>query len=269
MNPRTDESHLVPPWGPIELSHGSTVAHRIGPRDQWFAFRENEIRIATAAAPEGLPEPTAEPPEEVEWSRWAVPKGEHAVFLRPALPDRPVVLQPEVPFSLLPRTEARIYVRIPLWIRVEVATGDRTLLMEVPTVDLSDTWWGGFLEGELCYWLHTHARRGVRPELLQPYLAMCPLLLVNRSGMDLKVEKLAFRVAHLSLFLHQGGLWADESLVRYQGEAEGSEVQTTGKPPPEAAGAPQVVAPRLPTARSFSARTFARLRGLPGMGAGT
>ncbi len=269
MTPPTATTPLRPPWGPVDLASGAVVPCRIGPRDHWFAFRQGEVQVATALDGEGGATPAAEPPEEVEWARWAVPPGgEGSVFLRPALPDRSVVLQPEVPFSLLPRAEARIFVRIPLWVRVEMAGGDRTLLHEVPSVELSDTWWGGFLDGELCYWLHTHARREMRQELLVPHLAVCPLLLLNRSGSDLRVEKLAFRVSHLSLFLHDGGFWADESVVRYEGEAEGSQVEITGRAPEEAKGAPRVAEPRIPVVRSFSARTFQRLRGLPGLGGG-
>jgi hypothetical protein len=269
MNMPADGSDLLPPpWGRLELPLGTTLPHRIGPRDHWFAFRDREIQVATTPVPEGAVTPTPEPPEGVEWARWAVPGEGRTVVLRPALPNRSVVLQPELPFSLLPRAEARIYVRIPLWIRVEMADTERTLLSEVPTVELSDTWWGDFLEGELCYWLHTHARREMRPELIQPYLAICPLLLVNRSGTDLRVEKLAFRVAHLSLFAHRGGLWADESVVRYQGESEGSQIEITGKPPPEATGATRVAGPRIPVSRGFTARTFARLLAFPGLGGG-
>lgn len=270
MSMPSDGSHLLPPpWGRLELPVETTLRHRIGPRDHWFAFRDREIQVASAPVPEGEATPTPEPPEGVEWARWAVPGEGRSVVLRPTLPNRSVVLQPELPFSLLPRAEARIYVRIPLWIRVEMADPERSLLSEVPTVDLSDTWWGSFLEGDLCYWLPTHARREMRAELIQPYLAICPLLLVNRSGTDLRVEKLAFRVAHLSLFAHRGGLWADESVVRYQGEAEGSQIEITGKPPPEASGAIRVADPRIPVSRGFTARTFARLLAFPGLGGGS
>lgn len=268
MTMPADGSDLPLPWGRLELPSGKILPHRIGPRDHWFAFRNGEIQVATAPVPEGEATPTPEPPQEVEWARWAVPGDERAIVLRPALPNRSVVLQSELPLSLLPRAEARIYVRMPLWIRIEMTDPERTLLSEIPTVELSDTWWGGFMEGELCYWLHTHARREMLPELIRPYLAVCPLLLVNRSGTDLRVEKLALRVAHLSLFAHRGGLWTDESIVRYQGESEGSQIEITGEPPPEASGATRVADARVPMGRGFTARTFARLMALPGMGGG-
>lgn len=268
MDPTAAESPLEAPWGRIHVPDEAPLPRRIGPRDVWLLFRDGELRMASAPVPPELAgeEPDPEPPEGAAWSRWATPDGEREIELRPALPDRPVVLEPEVPFSLLPRARARIYVRVPLWIRVELASGDRTVLKEIPTVAMSDTWWGGFFEGELCYWLPITARRDVRPDLLGPHLAICPLSLENRSAADLEVERLQLRMAHLTLFRDEVGFWSDESRVRYQGDTEGSQIQMSGRPPPKARTAERVTDPREPVARGFRARTFARLRTLPGLG---
>jgi hypothetical protein len=263
---------LVAPWGEIQLEVDQPVARRIGPRDLWLHLRQGEIRLAHAKAEEGTEEPPA-PPEEVSaWSRWALPaRGNDAspvrVTLRPGLPERPLIVQPEVPFALLPRAQAHVYVRIPLTIRVEVArpTGEAVLLRTLPTLELSDTWWGDFIGGELCSWLTTTARRAVDASLLEPHLAICPLVMVNQSDADLKVEKLAFRVEHLSLFSDPPGFWADESRVRYQGEQEGSQIDMTGEAPKEATDPQRVLAPPVP-ARGIRALTFNRLLSLPGLG---
>jgi hypothetical protein len=268
MNPAPEATLLRPPWGRVPVPTEAPAVRRIGPRDVWLLFREGEIRVATALVPpESIAEePSPQPPDGNPWARWATPEGERDVMLRPAFPNRAVVLEPEVPFSLLPRSQARIFVRVPLWIRVEVADGDRTLLQEIPTVEMSDTWWGGFLEGELCYWLPITARREVRPELMAPHLAVCPLHLTNRSLLDLEVERLTLRMVHLSLFQDELGFWSDESTVRYQGEAEGSQLEMSGRPPREAIDAVKVADPRVPVARGFRARTFARFRALHGLG---
>jgi hypothetical protein len=82
------------------------------------------------------------------------------------------------------------------------------------------------------------------------------------------VEKLAVRTSHLSLFVREGRIWSDESRVLYQGGEEGSQIQMTGRPPPEAQGAELVSGPRTPIQRGFRARTFDRLKALPGLGGG-
>jgi len=105
--------------------------------------------------------------------------------------------------------------------------------MEIPTETLSDTWWGTPVEGRLCYWLHITARREALPSVFRPDRILCPLDLLNRAKEDLPVEKILLPVSHLSVFRGVGSLWSDEIRIRYKGEAEGSEVEMTGRTPPE------------------------------------
>ncbi len=268
-----------PPWGPRQLSPRRTQALRIGPRDFWLRAQDGEIWVAHSAPPPldmasvdpsllGPLEP--EPPESVEWARWATPGGETEILMRPAFPERPLVLQPERPFRLLSGAAARVFVRVPLQIRLELplAKQESTLLLdELPSIAMSDTWWGDVMEGELGWWLPTSARREMRAELHHPHLAVCPLHLQNRSGTDLAVDKLAVRVVHLSLFRHGDELWGDESSVVYQGSAEGSRIEMSGRPPPEADEGRLVAGPRIRSQQGFRARTFHRLMTLsPGGG---
>jgi hypothetical protein len=278
MKTASDPVHLDAPWGEVPLDTGRAVGRRMGPRELWVDVVHGEIRLADRKVAPGSDGPPVEPDA---WSRWALPAipkdaGAGAIprstlHLRPSFPDRAIIVQPEVPFSLVPRAEARIFVRIPLTIRIELDLPDSpapVLLKTLPTLELSDTWWGGFVDGELCYWLHTTARRAAGPELLEPHLVICPLHLVNQSRSDLKVEKLCFRVEHLSLYADRNGFWADESRVRYQGDTEGSHIDMTGRPPEEALSPRRILAP--PTAaRGIRALTFKGLMGRPGMGGGS
>lgn len=265
-----DRRALSSPWGEYTIPPTEPLTVGLGPLLLWARTWADEIWLAHSPGdwtrPEDVsgPEP---PPEDASWVRWPVPDGTDRLLLSPVLPPRSIVVEPELAFRLLPGTRARIFVRVPLWARVELAEGEGAVpLTEVPTLVLSDTWWGGFTEGELCYWLPTTARRHQTRELFAPHLAMCPLQLSNRSDEELQVEKIALRVAHLSLFSDEGRLWADETRVRYRGEEEGSDIDTSGKAPAEASGAIRVRAPRSPVPRGFRARTFARLRALSGLG---
>lgn len=266
--PISDEA-LPTPWG-IRPVRTGTVSHvRVGPRVIWLTIRHGEIWLAHKEVGDA-PVP-GEPPEDAPWARWATPGGEEEVFLRPAFPDRSVVLSPERPFTLLPGSSVRIFVRVPFWIRVELPTarGKSLLLHELPSAAMSDTWWGDFLDGELAYWLPISARRAMTPELFEPHLGVCPLVLENSSDGDLNVDKLAFRMTNLSIFAKENELWADESQVLFQGDEDGSQVHITGHPSAEATGAVRVAAPRAPIVRGLKARTFARInRAISSMGGG-
>jgi hypothetical protein len=89
---------------------------------------------------------------------------------------------------------------------------------------------------------------------------VCPLQLENASRDELHVDRIALRVAHLSVFRQGQRLWADETRVRYLGEDAGSRIDMSGKPPAEAPDAERLTPPDDPLSRGFTGRTFARLR---------
>lgn len=210
--------------------------------------------ISHTGQPDGVPDEA--------WIRWALPAAEE-LELQPALPDRLVVVSPEQPFFLPPEGRARIFVRVPLFVRVSTQgrASEAATLEEFPSLVLSDTWWGTFTEGELGYWLGTRARRAVVPDIYEPHLAICPFVLVNRSTQPLPVERFAVRVAYLTLFGRGDRVvWTDEVQVRYEGGHEGSEIRYTGRVPDDAGEVRLLAASREPPPRGFHARTFGMLK---------
>lgn len=266
MTTRSEEAPSGP-WREHDLEGRGPVTVQVGPVRLHLQAVAGEIRAAweRSAALEGPWNEDAwvEDAAELEWTRWAPGRWTGRVALAPAFPDRPVVVTPGDPFHLMGGAEARIYVRLPLWIQLQAVHQDGPVpLASVPTSEWSDTWWGTPEEGELCYWLQTRARRAVTEALFQPHMVVCPLHLVNHSAHDLHVDKIALRVEYLSLYEQDGATWSDATRVRYQGEAEGSRLEMAGKPPREAPQASLLARPRTKMARGFSARTFARLRSL-------
>lgn len=257
---------LPDPWGVHLLEDGCTCPIRIGSLALWLRSRNGEIWIANdQPGAEGI---APEPPDDERWARWAVPGGSNTVRLVPIFPDRPIVVEPELTFRLLRHAEARVYIRVPLWVRIEFGDPAATLV-EMPISPSSDTWFGTLDDGELCYWHATTARRTVEADLFEPHLAVCPLQLSNQASMELNVQTIALRVVHLSLFVSDsGGFWADETRVRYEGDELGSSIDNTGRAPSEASGALLVTQPRIPIQRNLRTRTFARLKALSGLGHG-
>ncbi len=247
------------PWGPLAVPAGETTSVAVGPLVLRLRRLGAELWIGVRSTPETAG--AAGPASEGSWTRWALPpEGEAGVHLAPALPDRLLVVKPRPPFHLAPGAEARVYVRVPIWVQVRLGGAAGALLGEFPTVPLSDTWWGDMADGSLGYWLDSSARRSFSADLVQPHLAVCAMDLSNRSREALPVEKVALRVVHLSVFRSDAGLWCEEVRVRYQGGEE-SHLEMSGRPPEEAEGAELVAPPRIPAERGLRARTFARLMG--------
>lgn len=269
---RTDSQHPPAPWGRHPLREGDSLTVELGPLTLRARRREGEVWLAhvpgdwTRAARRRAGDPSPDGGEE-EWTRWPVPGETSGLNLAPLFPPRPLIAEPELSFRLLSRSRARVFIGVPLWVRVSTLGDAGRTLCEVPSVTLSDTWWGDPTEGELCYWLATTARREVPPGTFDPNVAVCPLELANRSDDELPVERVALRVAHLTLFGDDGRLWADETRVRYRGVEEGSDVEVSGKRPQEAPESVRVAEPRdPPPRRGLHTRTFARLRELSRLG---
>lgn len=265
MTDSTGPSPGLYPWGHHRIVGEDPLIARIGALSVAVQVRGDEIWVSHdgGASSEVPPPHPVDPPE---WSRWAAAGIPEGIEILPVLPDRPLVLQPEKPFHLLPGARARIYVRVPVWVQLRIPGQRGIPLRELPALILSDTWWGNFTEGELCYWLHIGARRTAPPEIFAPDRIICPVELTNQAREDLPVEKILLRCEHLTVFRGSHSLWSDEVLVRYRGEEVGSVLEMSGKAPPEAAQATSLAPPRTPPARSLTARTFARIRGFPGLG---
>jgi len=267
------------PWGPHRVDDGTTTTVRLGPLTLRLRAEAGEIRIAhdwvsepDAAgrhpghekAGSGAPSERRTEDEAPDWSRWAPRDWNGEIDLRPTLPDRSVVVSPQDRFHLLPGAEARIYLRVPLWARLEAVRNDGTRdeLELLPTIPASDTWWGSVQDGELCYWLTTLARRRLSDDLFEPHLAICPLSLENLSDDDLLVETIALRVEHLSLYHDGHRIFSDETDVRYHGDDEGSRLRTAGRAPPEAPDVTLLTPARVPMQKGFRAKPFRTLRSM-------
>ena len=247
-------------WGTADVAVGSeqrlslgdlTVVLRREPKELWVRHEYGGVQT--------------DPRDDDGWTRWAASR-EDRYELRPALPDRSIVVSPERPFHLPPHQRSRIYVRVPLFARLtRIAKGEApSVLEELPSVVLSDTWWGDFVEGELAYWVLTRARRAVTPDLFEPHLALCPFSLVNGSDEPLPVVRFAVRVAYLTLFGRGEEVWTDEVRVSYDGAERGSEIDYTGRVVDEAKELSRLAEPRQPAPRGLHMRTFGKLRALSG-----
>ena len=245
-------------WGAVALASEGEVERVLGSLRLRLRAVGPEIWIRGSHGGEGEP-------DAGEWTRWSVEPGTK-VELRPAMPDRPVVVAPEQPFHLPMRARARVFVRIPVFVQVVTRDGEdaESVLAELPSVVLSDTWWGTHTEGLVAYWLTTRARRTAPPEIFVPHLAVCPLHLSNASDEPLPVDRLAIRTDHLSIFGNAAATWTDEVLVEYHGASEESELTYTGEAITEAGAVRRIAGPREVPPRGLKARTFGRLKAMSG-----
>lgn len=246
-------------WGTVSLQEKGTHFIHLGELYLWIKTKHTEIWIAHCYADEiSRPIDESIPPEEVKWSRWAHKKGAKQLQILPALADLPLIVHSEYSLTVSPHTILQVFSRVPLWISISVAE-DNYKLLELPVSELSRTWFGTPLEGELCYHTTTKARRDLSQISPEPYLISCPITISNESSEALDFERFCFRVERLGIYKYNDALWADETQITYRGEEQHSDVIMTGKLPDGIEKQMQLAKPRHQIHSSLATRTFKRL----------
>lgn len=189
--------------------------------------------------------------------RYVFQSTDSTLQLLPALADRPVVSRPIVPFTVPAREEATIFVSTPLWAHTQTGSGSRTL-QYIPIRRPSDTWFGSStLEGELCYASRTYGRLNLSEIPLLPYRAITRVLIRNRAGSALLVERLNLPVPFLSLFATaEGRLWTEAVTMVRDRDSSQADVRIQKSPPAEATETLKVASPREETGETLSMRAF-------------
>ena len=173
-------------WEPFKIERGKEYHWQIGPLKMWLKKIEDEWLVASEQSPNDLESEEivianlSEKPETPEWTRF-VCAGPDTMQLLPALPDRAVVVGSEMAVKILQENSALFFVTIPVWVCVYAGDKKETMLTEIPTVSLSNTWFGDPMTGELCYSLQSRAGMDIKHIPLSPHKAVCPVLLVNSS----------------------------------------------------------------------------------------
>ncbi|MBK9368060.1 MAG: hypothetical protein IPN01_17385 [Deltaproteobacteria bacterium] len=258
------------PWTaeyPLELDRALRV--RLGPLELRVSRRARELRVSSLSDPNQLArapevdhvspedEPGGASPKLNTW-RFGFTEEPSRLRLAPALADRPVIIRPEEPLTLLPGEEVRAYVSSPVWLRLLVGEA-RRLLLELPSHRPSDTWFGPLdHQGQLCYALATHLSLTWADRLWKPHRAITPVVIVNSAQEPFTVARLRVPVGQLSIYgTPDRRLWTERITLTRRDDAEGeARVTVDGEPPREAEGGELLSPPRAPGGRSFNLRAF-------------
>ncbi|MHC4329284.1 MAG: DUF432 domain-containing protein [Planctomycetota bacterium] len=251
-------------WKPHQIRPGECLEAQVGPALIWLRKSGDEIHIATKhhENAKSLTEPVAFrvvselEPAGLDWSRWVCGNKCRKVLLTPVMPDRPIVVRPELPVKIPSGGTALFFVGIPIWIRITAVSAKEFKLAEEPSVDLSNIWFGDPMSGHLCYSLRSRARREIADTQAQPHRASCPVTIRNASAEQVSVERFCVHVAHLGIYGGTSRLWTNGVNIAFKGEAEVSQLEYS-KTPPEYEDVGEVLSrPRIPVKTALLKRSF-------------
>jgi hypothetical protein len=210
-------------WGTFKLQEKEVRFWEIGPlllgierfSQEWHiasnssGSREKfDIKVAMTDIPSYLR-------EKLEFRRHVFKRTDPSITLTPMLADRPQVTRAEVPFYLPPNEQVTIYVSSPVWVQVK-ANDNKIAIDEIPTLRLSDTWYGpNTREGELCYSSSTFCRTNLDELTVKPHRIISPVIIQNNAKDSLLLDRLSLPMPYLSVFADENNnLWTEDILVK-------------------------------------------------------
>lgn len=256
-------------WGAFSIESGDTLRWRIGPMRMWIARTEQEWRVIheqgqdpfepalAVAQPSGNAD---EPTPLAHRVRFAFRSTPDPIRVLPALPDRALVVKPEVPIHLPPGEEIPLFISVPLWIGIHVGASS-TPLYETPIFRPSDTWFGPPTEaGGRCYASRTRARVSLENLALLPQRAASKVRIRNHAESELVLERLRLPSPTLSLFASANGqLWTETVTLERKEDGQSASVDLERGPSREIGRAELIMGPREPLERGLLTRAFGGL----------
>lgn len=252
------EPHVLQPGQTLEVCLGALHLWIHRGNEEWYIAHEtdadSEERCSIAVF-------SAERVADRPWTRWVLHEDIDCVRLRPLLPDRPVIVRPEMPICLMQKESIQFFIGIPIWIAVSFGLNNEPVV-EIPTLRLSNSWFGTVTEGELCYAMKTTALRYADDLLPAAYRAVFPLEIRNISNEKLNFQRLCLRSQHLNVYQGNLRLWTSSGRVSFRGEEKWSRIVYSRNAPPMGQAGKLLGEARSPIPRGVLLNTFDSLKQL-------
>jgi hypothetical protein len=254
-----------PWWGEFEIPEGGCGHWRIGPLRLWISRSAQEWRIAHERGDDPLeselavelPGATPPPAEQMNTRRYGFKRTKGRLGLLPALADRPVIIDPVLPFAIPPREELTLYISSAVWVQVRVGEPP-LLLQEEPAHRPSDTWFGpSTREGEMAYAGKTGARHDLENLPRRPHRVISAVRVRNRAADQLDLAKLKLPAPHMSIYGDdEGNLWTQTVTLERSEQGEMAELQLGKGPSPQAVRPRLLQGPRVQPGKGLLIRAF-------------
>ena len=209
-------------WKPHAIGHNQTLDLCLGSLHLWVHRGREEWYIAHENEPENEDRFSVGTSDALfdtnrDWTRWTLGGNIENIQLKPRLPDRPLIVRPEMPMCLMPKQSVQFFVGIPIWMAITFGAKQEQVT-EVPTMPLSNSWFGSFTEGELCYAMKTTAKLHQEDLILSAQRAVFPVEIRNASHEKLNFERLCLRPQFLNIYQGDSCMWTSKARVSYRGE---------------------------------------------------
>lgn len=177
-----------------------------------LSFENQTVEISSIA--EGIMvslQKEGEPAEE----QFIISQPVGTIYVRPQLPDRPLLLKGLPKLKILPGESCELKVLIPATIQLFNSVSQQTNLWEQPLSVLSQAWIGEPDNGILGYSLFDCCHLLSQVAEKKPNDIECRISLTNNSKKTMEPSKLSIDVTRLAVYQKNGDLYTDDIILQY------------------------------------------------------
>ena len=251
-------------WQSQTIKPGQTLELDLGSLSLWIHRGEQNWRVAYEIGDENEERCSISVSDEPrdprhDWTRWVLDNDVNQIQLKPQLPDRALIVRPEMPMCLMPKQSAQFFISIPIWVAITYGRSQEQV-MEIPSATLSNSWFGPFTEGELCYTVKTTAKSQEQDLRFSANRVVFPLEIKNASKEKLNFERLCVRPQFLNVYQGKTRMWTSKGRVSYRGEDTWSRIVYSSLPPEFDQANRMLGKAREPIQRGALLKTFDNLK---------
>lgn len=225
----------LPTYYSLQLDMGSLMLAVQHKKSEWYIYyqQETEIDINKNKLLKAIGQ--FSPCNYQEKVRFIVNDDVDVIEIMPALADRAVVCRPSTVIDIAPGAQTVLYITTPVWLTISLLRPNLTLLKEIASQRLSDTWFGhSTMEGELCYASTTSGRVDLEKLPHRIQRVTTALIIKNLADTNLVFERVSIPVPLLSIFSNKmGQLWTESVTLTREDDGELARLKI-GRSPSEA-----------------------------------
>lgn len=250
-------------WIPFTLESDSALLWQCGPLDLYVKRQNTDWVLGSHYVSDdedlnrsGIQYGVETFPPEIRWVRWSLQKEVETAQFLPVMTERPLLVGVRNPLMLPEKGKVLYFMSIPVWVQLKVGKKKAVFFDAIPTVQMSDTWFGDQFSGELCYALHSKARRDLKSLLILPHRAICPMMICNTVSIPLECKKFSFKAKYLNIYESEGSLWSSRVNVDYHGGEKYSQIRYENTVPDEAKAGELLLKAQFNAPKKFFRKMF-------------
>ncbi|WP_319502373.1 DUF432 domain-containing protein [uncultured Draconibacterium sp.] len=140
------------------------------------------------------------------------------LILAPALPAKPMVFKSNR-IIISPKQRLTFFVKIPLILQLYASKKqDENLLAEFPLQQISNTWFGEPVNGEVAFALESDHYLDFKTMEDDERFAICPITIFNNDNAALELDRLIIRVDQMHLLKYKEHLVTSHVKLEYKGK---------------------------------------------------